>query len=99
MVHNNTSAGRDVPYFANCYFQRQVINYMINHRHLIYHNKYEALMSLYGVEDIDPSRDWNLPLSFKQYLKCFAEEVLLGGQNHVVCSVLHVEAQDHHTEY
>ena len=64
MVCNNSALGRDTPYFPNCYFQRQVVNYIINHRCLIYHNKYEALMSLYGVEETDPSRDWNPPLSF-----------------------------------
>ena len=80
MVHNNTSAGRDAPYFPNHYFQRQIIKYMINHRHLIYHNKYEALMSLYGVEEMDPSRDWNLPLSFKQYLRCLLKRSFWGDK-------------------
>ena len=80
MVCNNTSAGRDAPYFPNHYFQRQVINYMINHRCLIYHNKYEALMSLYGVEEMDPSRDWNLPLSFKQYLRCLLKRSFWGDE-------------------
>ena len=80
MVCNNTPAGRDAPYFPNHYFQRQVINYMINHRCLIYHNKYEALMSLYGVEEMDPSRDWNLPLSFKQYLRCLLKRSFWGDK-------------------
>ena len=80
MVHNNSALGRDAPYFPNCYFQRQVVNYIINHRHLIYHNKYEALMSLYGVEETDPSRDWNLPLSFKQYLRCLLKKYFWGDK-------------------
>ena len=79
-VHNNNSAGRDAPYFPNHYFWRQVINYMINHRCLIYHNKYEALMSLYGVKEMDPSRDWNLPLSFKQYLRCLLKRSFWGDK-------------------
>ena len=51
-----------------------MVNYIINHRCLIYHNKYEALMSLYRVEETDPSRDWNPPLSFKQYLRCLLKK-------------------------
>ena len=36
----------------------------------MYVNKFNALMSLYGVEEEreDPTRGWNPPLSFKQYL-------------------------------
>ena len=36
----------------------------------MYANKFDALMSLYGVEEEreDPTRGWNPPLSFKQYL-------------------------------
>ena len=79
-VRNNTSAGRDALHFPNCYFWRQVINYMINHRCLINHNKYEALMSLYGVEEMDPSRDWNLLLSFKQYLRCLLKRSFWGDK-------------------
>ena len=42
---------------------------MVNHQQLIFENKYLALMSLYGVEEqVDHDRDWNPPLSFKQYL-------------------------------
>ena len=68
-VRNNSSAGRDAPYFPNRYFRRQVVNYMVNHHCLIYENKFVALMSLYGVEETDPSRSWNPPLSFKEYLR------------------------------
>ena len=79
-VCNNSASGRDAPYFPNCYFQRQVVNYIINHRCPIYHNKYEALMSLYGVEGTDPSRDWNLPLSFKQYLRWLLKKSFWGDK-------------------
>ena len=42
---------------------------MVNHRQLMYNNKFPALMSMYGVEEwADPGRGWNPPLSFKQYL-------------------------------
>ena len=85
---NNSALGRDAPYFPNCYFQRHVVNYIIYHRHLIYHNKYEALMSLYGVEDTDPSRHWNLPLSFKQYLRCLLKKSFWGDK--IVLYVSHV---------
>ena len=37
-------------------------------------------MSLYGVEEIDPSRDWNPPLSFKQYLKCLLKRSFWGDE-------------------
>ena len=36
---------------------------------------------------------------FQAVFEVFAEEVLLGGSNHAVCGVLHVEAQAHHTEH
>ena len=37
-----------------------VVNYMVNHHQLIYANKYNTLMSLYGVEEDapDPGRGW-----------------------------------------
>ena len=37
-------------------------------------------MSLYGVEEIGPSRDWNLPLSFKQYLRCLLKRSFWGDK-------------------
>ena len=37
-------------------------------------------MSLYGVEETDPSRDWNLPLSFKQYLRCLLKKSFWGDE-------------------
>ena len=37
-------------YFPNRYFRRMVVNYMVNHRQLIYKNKFSILMALYGVE-------------------------------------------------
>ena len=83
MVRNNSSAGRDAPYFPSRHFRRQVVNYMMNHCHLIYENKLIALMSLYGVEETDPSRSWNPLLSFKKYLWCllrkdfWADEIVL----------------------
>ena len=43
---------------------------MVNHWQLIFENKYLALMSLYGIEEqADQDRDWNPPLSYKQYLR------------------------------
>ena len=65
-----TATSQEATYFPSHYFRRMVVHYMINHRQLIYLNKYEALMSLYGVEEEreDPTRGWNPPLSFKQYL-------------------------------
>ena len=44
---------------------------MVNHCQLIYANKYNTLMSLYGVEEDapDPGRGWVAPLSFKEYLR------------------------------
>ena len=64
MNHDNT-------YFPNRYFQWMVVNYMVNHCQLIYTNKYNTLMSLYGVEEDtpDPGRGWVVPLSFKEYLQ------------------------------
>ena len=79
-VRNNSSAGRDAPYFPNRYFRRQVLNYMVNHHHLIYENKFIAVMSLYGVEETDPSRSWNPPLSFKEYLQCLLRKDFWGDE-------------------
>ena len=44
---------------------------MVNHRQLIYKNKFSTLMALYGVEEEvpDPWREWTPPLSFKEYLR------------------------------
>ena len=63
------ATAQEVTYFPNWYFRRMVVNYMVNHRQLIFDNKFLALMSLYRVEEwADQDRDWNPPLSFKQYL-------------------------------
>ena len=37
-------------------------------------------MSLYGVEETDPSRDWNPPLSFNQYLRCLLKKSFWGDK-------------------
>ena len=37
-------------------------------------------MSLYGVEETDPSRSWNLPLSFKEYLRCLLRKDFWGDE-------------------
>ena len=87
MVRNNSSAGRDAPYFPNKYFRRQVVNYMVNHPCLIYENKFIALMSLYGVEETDPSRSWNPPLSFKEYLRCLLRKDFWGGDEIVLYTI------------
>ena len=65
-----TATLQEATYFPSQYLRRQVVHYMVNHRQLVYFNKFEALMSLYGVEEEreDPTRGWNPPLSFKQYL-------------------------------
>ena len=44
---------------------------MVNYCQLIYTNKYNTLMSLYGVEEDapDPGRGWVAPLSFNEYLR------------------------------
>ena len=66
----HTATVQEATYFPNWYFRRMVVNYMVNHRQLIFENKYLALMSLYGIEEqVDQDRDWNPPLSFKQYLR------------------------------
>ena len=59
-----------------------VVHYMVNHRQLIYFNKYEALMSLYGVKEEreDPTRGWNPPLSFKQYLHLLLQRDFWGDE-------------------
>ena len=58
---------QEATYFPNRYFRRMVVNYIVNHRQLIYNYKFLALMSLYGIEEwADPGRGWNPPLSFKQ---------------------------------
>ena len=53
---------------------------MVNHCHLIYENKFIAIMSLYGVEETDPSRSWNPPLSFKEYLRCLLRKDFWGDE-------------------
>ena len=47
-------------YFPNRYFRKMVVNYMVNHRQLIYRNKFPTLMALYGVEEEVPDlqRGW-----------------------------------------
>ena len=67
-VHTATS--QEATYFPSHYFRGRVVYYMVSHWELIYANKYQALMLLYGVEEEreDPTRGWNPPLSFKQYL-------------------------------
>ena len=44
---------------------------MVNHRQVIYRNKFSTLMALYGEEEEvpDPQRGWTPPLSFKEYLR------------------------------
>ena len=78
LVH--TATLQEATYFPNHYFRRMVVHYMVNHQQLIYANKYQALMLLYGVEEEreDPTRGWNPPLSFKQYLLLVALERFLG---------------------
>ena len=65
-----TATAQEATYFPNQYFRRMVVNYMVNCQQLFFENKYLALMSLYGIEDqADQDKDWNPPLSFKQYLR------------------------------
>ena len=77
-----TASLQEATYFPNHYFRRMVVHYMVNHWQLIYINKYEALMSLYGVveEREDPTRGWNPPLSFKQYLCLLLQRDFLGDE-------------------
>ena len=44
---------------------------MVNHRQLIFKNKFSTLMALYGVEEevLDQQRGWTPPLSLKEYLR------------------------------
>ena len=66
-----TATSQEATYFPNRYFQRMVVNFMVNHWQLIYKNKYLALMSQYGVKvekRADQDRGWTPPLSYKQYL-------------------------------
>ena len=65
-----TANNTDHTYFPNRYFRRMVVNYMVNHRQLIY-NKFSTLMALYSVEEevLDLQRGWTPPLSFKEYLR------------------------------
>ena len=61
LVHTTTA--KQATYFPNWYFRRMVVNYMVNHRQLIFENKYLALMSLYGVKEwVDQGRDWSPPV-------------------------------------
>ena len=58
-----------------------MVNYIVNHQQLIYNNKFLALMSLYGIEEwADPSRGWNPPLSFKQYLRLLLQRDFWGDE-------------------
>ena len=60
-----------IPIFQIGYFRRMVVNYMVNHRQLIYKNKFPTLMALYEVEEeaLDMQRGWVPPLFFKEYLR------------------------------
>ena len=77
----HTATLQEATYFPNHYFRRMVVNYIVNHRQLIYNNKFLALMSLYGIEErADPSRGWNPPLSFKQYCCLFLQRDFWGDE-------------------
>lgn len=77
----HTATAPDTTYFLNRYFRRMVVNYMVNHWQLVYQNKFLALMSHYGVEErADPTRDWNPPLSFKQYLRLLLHKDFWGNE-------------------
>ena len=58
-------------------------------------------MSLYGVEEEreDPTRGWNPPLSFKQYLHLLLWRDFWGDRGGVVCHVLHVVYEDHSSQH
>ena len=55
---------------------------MVNHHQLIYTNKYNTLMSLYGVKEDapDPGRGWVVPLSFKEYLRVLLHHDFWGDE-------------------
>ena len=66
-----TATSQEATYFPNRYFRRMVVNFMANHRQLIYKNKYLLLMSSMVSRsrgEADRGRGWTPPLSFKQYL-------------------------------
>ena len=76
-----TATSWEATYFPNSYFRRIVVNCMVNHQQLIYNIKFLALMSLYGIEEwMDPSRGWNPPLLFKQYLRLLLQRDFWGDE-------------------
>ena len=43
-----TATLQEATYFPSRYFRRQVVHYMVSHQQLMYVNKFNTLMSLYG---------------------------------------------------
>ena len=67
----------------------------------MYFNKFDALMSLYGVEEEreDSTRGWNPPLSFKQYLRLLLWRDFWGDEMVLFAVFLHVVYEDHSSQH
>ena len=54
-------------YYPNCYFRRQVANWLVENRHKVMLTKKAYLQQTYGVED--PNATFSGPFSYKDYCR------------------------------
>ena len=66
--------GRELPYYPNRYFRRQVVHWMVDNRQKVLHYMGQAIRVAYGV--VDPTASHGGPFSYADYLK----KAILGGR-------------------
>ena len=82
-VHHSSPGGdrdedRNLPYYLNRYFQRQVVHWMADNRAMVMHYMGNALRATYGLED--PTANHEGPMSYVTYLRKMLKKSFWGDE-------------------
>ena len=69
--------GRELPYYPNRYFMRQVVHWMLENHQKVMRYMGQAIRAAYGVVDLTASHGG--PFSYATYLKKLLKRQFLGG--------------------
>ena len=69
---------RNLPYYPNRYFRRQVVRWMADNRAMVMHYMGNALRATYGLED--PTADHGGPMSYATYLRKMLKKSFWGDE-------------------
>ena len=77
-IDGNKDKGRELPYYPNRYFRRQVVNWMVENRQKVFKYMGSALRASYGVPD--PTASHGGPFSYKTYLTKMLDKQFWGDE-------------------